>query len=50
MLLGSRNITINGIAGALPDLGRLGSPVVDETGLTGAFDRSETEAGEGSSA
>jgi bla regulator protein blaR1 len=38
MLLGSRNITINGIAGALPDLGRLGRPVVDETGLTGTFD------------
>ena len=38
MLLGSRNITIEGIAGALPDIGRLGRPVVDKTGLTGTFD------------
>ena len=38
MLLGSRNITINGIAGALPSIERLGRPVVNETGLTGTFD------------
>ena len=38
VLLGSRNTTIGRIAAALPDLGRLGRPVVDETGLTGTFD------------
>jgi bla regulator protein BlaR1 len=38
MLLGSRNITIDAIAGALPSVERLGRPVVDETGLTGTFD------------
>jgi bla regulator protein BlaR1 len=37
-LLGSRDTTIQRIATALPDLGRLGRPVVDETGLTGNFD------------
>jgi uncharacterized protein (TIGR03435 family) len=38
MLLGSRNVTINSIAGALPSVERLGHPIVDKTGLTGAFD------------
>jgi uncharacterized protein (TIGR03435 family) len=38
MLLGSRNVTINSIAGALPSVERLGRPIVDKTGLTGTFD------------
>jgi len=38
MLLGSRNITIDAIAGALPSIERLGRSVLDETGLAGTFD------------
>src|SRR5579871_6851170 len=34
----SRNNTISYIAGALPGLGHLSRPVVDQTGLTGRFD------------
>jgi uncharacterized protein (TIGR03435 family) len=37
-MAGSRNTTLPLIAGALPGLGRLGRPVVDQTGLTGKFD------------
>jgi uncharacterized protein (TIGR03435 family) len=35
---GSRNTTLALLAGALPGLGRLDRPVVDQTGLTGRFD------------
>jgi uncharacterized protein (TIGR03435 family) len=38
MLLGSRNTTMKLIADSLPSLGRLGRPVVDQTGLSGRFD------------
>ncbi len=38
MLLGSRNTTMKMIADSLPSLGRLGRPVVDQTGLAGRFD------------
>jgi bla regulator protein blaR1 len=37
-LLGSRNTTTALMAASLPSLGRLGRPVVDQTGLTGRFD------------
>jgi bla regulator protein BlaR1 len=37
-MLGSRNITIDQVAGSLSTPGRLGRPVVDQTGLTGRFD------------
>ena len=35
---GSRDTTMTLIAGALPSMGRLGRPVVDQTGLSGKFD------------
>jgi bla regulator protein blaR1 len=35
---GSRNTTIDLLASALPGLGRLARPVVDQTGLSGRFD------------
>jgi uncharacterized protein (TIGR03435 family) len=35
---GSRNITIALLADALPGMGRLDRPIVDQTGLTGRFD------------
>ena len=35
---GSRNTTMALIAGALPGMGRLDRPVVDQTGLTGRYD------------
>jgi len=35
---GSRNTTMALLAGALPGMGRLDRPVVDQTGLTGRFD------------
>jgi bla regulator protein blaR1 len=35
---GSRNTTMDLLAGALPGLGNLDRPVVDQTGLTGRFD------------
>ena len=35
---GSRNTTMAQLAGALPGMGRLDQPVVDQTGLTGRFD------------
>jgi uncharacterized protein (TIGR03435 family) len=35
---GSRNTTLAQLAGALPGLGKLDRPVVDQTGLTGRFD------------
>jgi uncharacterized protein (TIGR03435 family) len=35
---GSRNTTMALLAGALPGLGRLDHPVVDQTGLGGRFD------------
>ncbi len=38
MLLGSRNTTMKLIANSLPSVGRLGRPVVDQTGLSGRFD------------
>jgi bla regulator protein blaR1 len=38
VLLGSRNTTMKQIADSLPSEGRLGRPVVDQTGLTGRFD------------
>ena len=38
LLLGSRDVTMKRIAGIFPDLGRLGRPVVDETGLSGTYD------------
>jgi bla regulator protein blaR1 len=38
ILLGSRNATMKQIADSLPSEGRLGRPVVDQTGLTGRFD------------
>ena len=38
MRLGSRNTTMKLIAASLPSLGRLGRPVVDQTGLSGRFD------------
>jgi uncharacterized protein (TIGR03435 family) len=38
VLLGSRDTTMKRIADTLPDAGRLGRPVVDQTGLTGTFD------------
>jgi uncharacterized protein (TIGR03435 family) len=38
MLLGSRDTTMQLIADSLPSLGRLGRPVVDQTGLSGRFD------------
>jgi bla regulator protein blaR1 len=37
-LVGARNTTMSLIAATLASLGRLGRPVVDETGLTGTFD------------
>jgi uncharacterized protein (TIGR03435 family) len=37
-LVGSRNITMALLAGALPSLGSLNRPVVDQTGLSGRFD------------
>lgn len=37
-LAGSRNTTMELLAGALPGLGKLGRPVVDQTGLSGRFD------------
>jgi uncharacterized protein (TIGR03435 family) len=36
--MGERNVPMNLIASALPALGELGRPVVDETGLEGTFD------------
>ncbi len=36
--LGSRNTTMAQVADSLPGPGRLGRPVVDETGLTGTYD------------
>lgn len=38
VLLSSRDTTMKRIADTLPDAGRLGRPVVDQTGLTGTFD------------
>lgn len=38
ILVGSRNATMQVVASSLSPLGRLGRPVVDETGLTGRFD------------
>jgi uncharacterized protein (TIGR03435 family) len=38
ILVGSRNATMQVVADSLSSLGRLGRPVVDETGLTGRFD------------
>lgn len=38
MLLGSRNTSMELVAQSLPTVGRLGRPVVDQTGLTGRFD------------
>ena len=38
LLLGSRNATMELIADSLASLGRLGRPVVDQTGLSGRFD------------
>jgi len=35
---GSRNTTMALLAGALPGMGRLDDPIVDQTGLTGRFD------------
>ena len=35
---GSRDTTMELIAGSLPSFGRLGRPVIDQTGLTGRFD------------
>jgi bla regulator protein BlaR1 len=37
-MLGSRNITMDQVAGSLSTPGRLGRPVVDKTGLVGRFD------------
>ena len=37
-LAGSRNTTMGLIASSLSSLGRLGRPVVDQTGLSGKFD------------
>jgi uncharacterized protein (TIGR03435 family) len=37
-LVGSRNTTMALLAGALPSLGSLNRPVVDQTGLSGRFD------------
>lgn len=38
VLLASRNMTIGEIGAAVSSLGRLGRPVVDQTGLSGRFD------------
>jgi bla regulator protein blaR1 len=38
VLTGSRNATMSVVAASLSPLGRLGRPVVDQTGLTGRFD------------
>jgi bla regulator protein blaR1 len=38
MLLGGRNISIDHLAGYLPDFEDIGRPIVDQTGLEGAFD------------
>jgi bla regulator protein BlaR1 len=35
---GSRNTTLALLAGALPGIGKLDRPVVDQTGLSGRFD------------
>jgi uncharacterized protein (TIGR03435 family) len=38
VLLGARNITLENLAGYLPDFEDLGRPIVDQTGLSGAWD------------
>ena len=38
MLLGGRNISIDHLAGYLPDFEDMGRPIVDHTGLEGTFD------------
>lgn len=38
LLLGSRNTTMAQVAESFPGAGRLGRPVVDETGLSGTYD------------
>ena len=38
VLLGGRNISIDHLAGYLPDFEDMGRPIVDETGLRGTFD------------
>ncbi|RXH55789.1 CHP03435 domain-containing protein [Granulicella sibirica] len=38
MMIGSRDATMKTIADTLPSVGRLGRPLVDETGLAGRFD------------
>jgi uncharacterized protein (TIGR03435 family) len=38
VLLGARNITFDHLVGYLPDFEDVGRPIVDQTGLDGAFD------------
>ena len=38
LLLGARNITLENLAGYLPDFEDLGRPIVDQTGLSGTWD------------
>jgi len=38
VLLGARNISLENLAGYLPDFEDMGRPVVDQTGLSGTFD------------
>jgi uncharacterized protein (TIGR03435 family) len=38
LLLGARNITLENLAGYLPDFEDVGRPIVDQTGLSGAWD------------